>query len=309
MLDAASKIVHITTDDNLANRNNLNDVENNEFLKASKDSETHQLNTQPVNLMAFQNASTRWEEHAKGIGSAYDAQLGEAPTSGTPFKLQAAIIAQGEGLHGKRKGKIATHLGEIYRDWILDDLVKEMNNQQEFQEELSLDEMQYVAKAISTNEANKKVVQMVLAGQIPTPEEIALFTQLVQDEFKKGGNKKFFSLLKNELKDLPMDVEINVAGKQKNLSGVSDTLSNLLTRIMANPQAFVATMQIPGAAESFNDLLESSGVSPWRFGDMTHEQTQSMMQPPQPGQPQPGAVPSPLQQPLSPAQPAPAPAG
>src|ERR1035437_586311 len=71
MLDAAAKIVHITTDDGLAARNNLNDVENNEFLKASKDSETHQLNTQPVNLMAFQNASNRWEEHAKGIGSAY----------------------------------------------------------------------------------------------------------------------------------------------------------------------------------------------------------------------------------------------
>lgn len=288
MLDAASKIVHLTSDQGLASRNDLNDVENNQFLKVDKETVTQQLNTQPVNLVAFQNASTRWEEHAKGIGSAYDAQLGESPTAGTPFKLQNAIIAQGDGLHAKRKGKIATFLGEVYRDWILPDLVKEMNNEQEFVAELSLEELEYCADAVITNAANDKIKQIVLSGEVPTPEGIEQYKQQMRDSFMKS-NKKFFSLLKNELKGLPVDVEINIAGKQKDLSRVADTMSNIFRQIFANPQGFIATMQIPGASESFNDLLEASGVSPWRFNQLSQQKAQEMMQP----------VPSPLSTPVA----------
>lgn len=296
MLDAASKIIHITTDSGLAQRNKIGDMEQNEFITAKENTETHQLNTQPVNLIAFQNASTRWEEHAKGIGSAYDAQLGESPTSGTPFALQNAIIAQGEGLHAKRKGKIATHLGEVYRDWILEDLAQEMSNEKEFSEELSLDEMQYVAESIVTNETNTRIKEMVLSGETPTPEIVDTFKQVVREGFMKGGNKKFFKILKGELKGLPLDVEVNIAGKQANLAQVADKMSNLFRQIFANPQGFVATMQIPGASSSFNELLESSGMSPWKFNELTQAKAQQMMQ-------QPGAVPSPMQQPLSTGQP------
>lgn len=285
MLDASSKIVHITTDEGLASRNNINGVEQNEFLKASKDSITQQLNTQPINLVAFQNASNRWEEHAKGIGSAYDAQLGQSPTAGTPFKLQDLVTTQGDSLHKKRQGKIATHLGEAYRDWYLPDLVKEMNNEQEFVEELSLDELEYCAESIVTITTNDRLKQMVLAGQDVTPEQRDLFKQLVKDEFMKSSTK-FFSILKNELKGLPVDVEINIAGKQKDLSHIADVMTNLLRQIMANPQGFLTTLQIPGASSAFNDLLESVGASPWKFNQLTQAKTQALMQP------QPGAVPS-----------------
>jgi hypothetical protein len=89
-------------------------------------------------------------------------------------------------------------------------------------------------------------------------------------------NRKFFSILKDELKDLPVDVEINVAGKQADLGHVSDTMSNLLRQIFANPQGFMAAMQIPGAAASFNDMLEASGVSPWRFNKLTQANVEAM---------------------------------
>ena len=288
MLDAASKIIHITTDSSLAARNKITDMEQNEFLVAKENTETHQLNTQPVNLIAFQNASARWEEHAKGIGSAYDAQLGQSPTSGTPFALQNLVTAQGDSLHKKRRGKIATHLGEVYRDWILADLAKEMSNEKEFSEELSLDEMKYVADALVTNETNRMIIEMVLDGEEPTPEMVDVSKQIVRDGFMKG-NKKFFKILKGELKGLPMDVEVSIAGKQKDLGQLATAMSNIFRQVFANPQGFVATMQIPGAASSFNEMIEASGLSPWKFGEMTGEQTQQMMQPPQAG-----AVPSPL---------------
>lgn len=282
MLDAAAKVVHVTTDPTFANKNDLKNIENNEILTAKENTTITQLNTQPVNLVAFENASNRWEEHAKGIGSAYDAQLGQSPSSGTPFKLQDAVITQGEGLHEKRKGKIATHLGEIHRDWVLDDLVREMNNEQEFSEELDLDELQYVADSIVTCQTNDFIKEKIFNGELVGPEEIDSYKQQVRDSFMKGGSKKFFSLLKNELKGLPVDVEIVIAGKQKNLSKMADTMSNIFRQIFSNPQGFVQTMQIPGASSSFNELLEASGVAPWRFNEMNDQQKQALMQPPQP---------------------------
>lgn len=294
LLDAASKIVHITGDRELANRNDITDVENNQILYETPGANTRQLNTQPVNLVAFANAAERWEEHAKGIGSAYDAQLGESPTAGTPFKLQNAIIAQGESLHQFRQGKLATYFGEVYRDWVLDDLVTEMNNEQEFTEELSLDELQMCADALATYEANDRIKKMILEGGTPVQEQVDLFKELVKEDFMKGGSKRFFKTLKNELKGLPVDVEIDIKGKQKDLGKVADTMSNLLRQIMSNPQAFVATMQIPGASASFNDLIESTGGQPWRFNEITGQHMDAMAQASNPA-PAPNAPLSPIQ--------------
>ena len=279
LLDAASKIIHITQDSGMAARNKISDMDNNEFLVEKEGGNTRQLNTQPVNLIAFQNASNRWEEHAKGIGSAYDAQLGQSPTSGTPFALQNAVIAQGEGLHEKRKGKIATHLGEGYRDWILQDLVKEMNNEQEFMEELSLEELQYCVDAVMNYESSNMIKEMVLNGEDINPQIVEQHKQMVKDSFMKGGNKKFFKLLKDELKGLPIDVEINIANKQKNLPAMADKMSNIFRQVFANPQGFVQVMQIPGASNAFNDMLESSGLSPFKFSLMKPEEIQQIVQP------------------------------
>lgn len=296
LLDGASKIVHLTSDRELANRNDISSVENNQVLYESPTANTRQLNTQPVNLIAFANAAERWEEHAKGIGSAYDAQLGQSPTAGTPFKLQDAVIAQGKGLHQFRQGKIATYLGEVYRDWILDDLVTEMNNEQEFVEELSLDELQMCANALATYETNDRIKKMILEGGTPVQEQVDLFKQLVKEEFMKGGNKKFFKTLKNELKGLPVDVEVDIAGKQEDLGKMADAMSNIFRTIFSNPQAFVATMQIPGAAETFNMLIESSGGSPWRFNELTQDHMNAINEASNPTPPQPAAPLSPIQQ-------------
>lgn len=257
MLDAASKTIHITTDAGLATRNKITDVDNGEFLKVAENSTTTQLNTQPVNLPEFTKAAAEWELHAQGISSANDALLGQNPASGTPFKLQELVVQQGKGPHERRKGKIATHLSEIYRDWILPDLVKEMNNEQEFSEELSLDELQYVLDKVVMCETNAMVKEAMLSGQVVTEELVAKHKQMVTDQFMRGGSKRFFKLVQDELKDLPVDVEVNIAGKQKNLSLITDKLANIFRQIIAAPQV----LNDPRAAKIFNMILETSGLS------------------------------------------------
>lgn len=159
-----------------------------------------------------------------------------------------------------------------------------MNKGQKFSEELTLEEMQYVAEQISTNEANKEAVKMTLKyldkeGEAPTQEIINAFKDVTKKDWLKSGNRKFFEVLKDELKDIPLDVYVNITQKQKDMSKTADSITNILTRVMANPQAF---SQIPGIGKTFNELLENAGLSPVDFTQITQAPVQQPQQVQQP---------------------------
>ena len=82
----------------------------------------------------------------------------------------------------------------------------------------------------------------------------------------KGGATRFMEVVKDELKDIPVDVKINVAGKQKNLAERADKLTNLVREFIANGSAI---QQMPGIGKTINELLESSGFSPIDFMQIT----------------------------------------
>jgi hypothetical protein len=260
MLDAAAKQWYQTADPTFATRNNINGADNNEVFVHAEGKPLTPVNTQIINLPAFTQAVTMWEDFAQGISSSNDALFGETPTAGTPFKLQEALIQQGSGLNEYRKGKLATHLGEIYRDWILSDLVKELNKEQEFFEELSLDEMEYFVAAIINCEFETFKKKQLLQGVLVRDEDLETAKQEFRAEFMKD-NKKFIKVMKDELAEIPVDVEINIVGKQKNLALLTDKLTNVFRNVFSNPQI----LDDPRAAKIFNMILENSGLEQMNF--------------------------------------------
>ena len=82
--------------------------------------------------------------------------------------------------------------------------------------------------------------------------------------------------MKDELKDIPVDVYVNIKGKQRNMAQNADKLTNLLRTVLQNPQGFA---QIPGIAKVFNQLLEDSGLSAIDFAPIvTAVQSQSVQE-------------------------------
>jgi len=275
MLDAAAKIIYQTADVAFANRNKITDLENQEILVHEDGKPLSQINTNPVNIRVFENSVAEWEEHAKSMGAAYDPTMGKEPVSGTPFSSLALQVQQGLGMHEYRKGKLATFLDEVYKDWIIPHISKEISKGQEFLSELDLDELQSVADSLVINETNKVIKERILNGELIQDEEIETFKQKTRDEFMKGGNKKFIQILKDELKDAPIDVSVNISGKQKNLAGIVDKLTNVWRSIISNP----AILQQAPMAKLFNQILESSGLSPIDFSGFTAPQPQQIQQP------------------------------
>lgn len=282
MLDAASKVILTSDDETLKAKHptGLKNIENMEVVYRTPGTTIGQVDTFPRNLALFERSVAEWENHAKEISGATDALLGQNPTSGTPFKLQDLVVRQGEGLHAKRRGKNAVFFQEVYRDWIIPQMVKEMTQGVEWLSELSLDEMQYIADCLVRNKAKEFLDEKVLSGQPIDPQEVELYKQKVRDEFVQGGNEQFLKLLKDEIKGLPIAVKVDIADKD-DLSQMVDKLSNVMRFAFStyNPQTGkFAIFDDPRMAKLFNEILEYSGLSPVDFYQQPKEQPQ---QPPQ----------------------------
>lgn len=264
MLDAAAITLLKSTDPSVTARNDVKNMTNLDIIDLAPGTDISTVDTFPRNIALFTQSMQEWQDQARALGAATDAVLGENPTSGTPFALQQQVTQQGLGLHEYRRGQYAKHVQEIYNDWIIPYIEKKVCEGMTFLSELSFEEMQYVMDAVVTNQANEHIIQMVLAGEKPTPDQVDLFKTLARAEFKKKGTSHFLEILKGEFKNKSLRVKVDVKGKNKNLSAQVDGLVNVFRQIIANP----AVLQIPAMGQLFNQIIESSGLDPVDFASL-----------------------------------------
>ena len=285
MLEAVSKIVLKTNKKKITALNNFSNMKNGQILDMDGDGTLDQLVLQPYNKGAFDEFMNRLEQSGRVIGSASDPALGLNPVSGTPLGTTEIVTQQGIGIHEYRQGKIATFWAEVYRDWVLPHLSKEINKGSKWLDELTLSELQDVAEKITTKQANDKIKQMILSGEIPTQEEIDAFRTTLKETFMKGGEKRFLEIIKDEFAGLPTDVEISIKGKQRNLAEVTSKLNSVF-RTLLTPGVIQQVQQSEGLSDLLNQVFESVGFSPVNFGTITGQQMQPAQPVPSPMQPQ-----------------------
>lgn len=277
MLEATSKTVLLTTDKKLKNQK-FTEIKHGQTLELEDGKRFEQMVLQPINKTAFDNYVNKWEQVARTIGSASDPQLGLNPVSGTPLGTTEIVTSQGIGIHEYRQGKMADFWAEIYREWILPKCVEEINKGSKWLDDLSLQELQEVAEKISTKQSNERIKKLVLSGKMVTPEEQQMMTSVIKETFMKGGEKRFLEAAKDELKDLPTDVEISISNKQKNMAEVVSKLNSVF-RTLFTPGAIQAIQANKGLSDLLNNILESGGLSPVNFASFTTQPQASPMQP------------------------------
>jgi hypothetical protein len=142
MLEAVSKVILKTNKKSVKSKNNWANMKHGTIVDLDGDGTLEQLNLQAINKTAFDNFTNKWEQVARTIGSASDPQLGLNPTSGTPLGTTEIVTQQGQGIHEFRQGRIAGFWQEIYVDWVLPHLAREIKKGSKWLDTLSLDELQ-----------------------------------------------------------------------------------------------------------------------------------------------------------------------
>ena len=264
MLDAASKIIIKTTDPAMKQKHptGLKDLDNLSIVEVEDGKDAGVMDTTPRNYAMFERKVAEWEEHARTMGSANEAVLGQSPSSGTPFKLQNLVTQQGLGLHEYRRGKLATAIFYVYTDWILQHIKVDLNKGAKFLETLSMKELQTIADSFVQYEANQIIKKKILAGEEITPAMVDKAKADIRMSFMKRGNKHFLQIFENEMADVPIAVRVSVDGKQKDFDKITDKLVNIIRQIIAAPQI----LDDPRMADLFNQIIEFSGFSPIDFG-------------------------------------------
>lgn len=267
MLDAAAVTILQSDDPTVRAKNpkGLKGTKNLEIIDVALNTNVRQIDTFPRNMRLLDKSINDWEVHAQNLGGAQDPLMGKEPSAGTPFASVQAQIQQGMGLHDYRRGQFAKHIEEVYNDWIIPHIEKEITNGFDFLSELSLEEMNYCAENMAINAWNRYSTDKILALGVFVEGEKEVFLSQYKEDFKKGGNKRFLQALKKEFKDTKLGVKVSVAGKSKNLGQMTDKIVNIFRFAFSNPVGFSQVMQIPGMAKSFNTILEYSGMEPADF--------------------------------------------
>lgn len=281
--EAASKVPVVTDDETFTGQSNLQDMENLEVVKVAQGSYMRAMETAaPASVQLLTNAVDEWFNQAQLAGAAQDPILGKEPVSGTTFRGQERTVSQGRGPHDRKRGKRAKFIEEVYRKMIIPQIKREIVKGKKFLATLTNDELAWISDQLATNYANSKLKERMFKGEIPTPDEKEELTKFFKAQFSKGGNKRLIEIIKDELKDVEINIGINVANKQKDLANLSDKLLSIFQYVFANPQAFQQAMQIPSLAKSFQDILEFGGLNQSDFLSLTQpmaEAAQPMAQP------------------------------
>jgi len=263
MLEAGAKTLLSTDDPAYTNRNKIQDMDNLEITVTEEGKVIRQIPTaNPAGIQLIEGSINSWFTFAQTAGAADDPLMGKEAASGTTFRGQERSVAQGRGLHDKRRGQRAKFFELLYRKFIIPDIVSEILEGKEFMATLTTEELTWVADQLATNETNTRIKDMILnEGKMVTKEEQDMFTETFKTGFLKKGNKHLIKMLKKEFTGVEVKMGINIAGKQKNIAGLSDKLLSVFETVLANPQGFQQTMQIPAMARAFEDILEYSGLT------------------------------------------------
>ena len=297
LLEAASKVTLYTDDPSYTQKSKIQDMENLEIGTIEDGKRIYQTPTAaPTNIQLYSNDIDQWYVHAQTSGQANDPLMGVEGKSGTTFKGQERSVAQGRGSHDRRRGQRAKLIEEIYRDWIIPDMIKEITKGKKFLATLSTEELGWVSEQLATNQANMRIKDLILENKEDvTPEKQQTFMELFKKDFLKKGNKHLFEIVKGEFADMEVKMGIAIANKQKNLADLSDKVLSIFQFIFQNPQGFQQAMQIPVLAKSFENILEFSGMSIGDFSSLIKPMPQPVEQPmqmeePTQAQPQPMAL-------------------
>lgn len=290
MLDAASKVILKTTDAQVKQKhpNGLKDMESLELVEVEDGKDIGQVNTTPVSFGLFEKKVNEWDAIARTLGGASDVLLGENPTSGEPFKTTNLVTQESHGLHDYRRGKYAVFMGKVYTDYVLKHLMEDITEGKKFLETLSMKELQQVIEAMVVCQVNDIKKEKMLNGEEIVPADMAQLEAGIRKNFAKKGSDWFLEIFKDEMRDVPTVVKVNVAGKQKDLAKITDKIVNVIRQVIAAPQI----LNDPRMAQLFNEIIELSGLSPLDFSQPIAQNALPPAAQPTPSPIQPSVVPN-----------------
>jgi len=245
------------TPDSLLQSNILNDCDNGDILVAPNG--IAPLMNEERNLSAYVEEERRVDDLVVGLTSSYDVVRGETMPSGTPFRSVAVQNINAAKLFDFKRENLGLFLKEVYREWIIPRLLKELNKEHILDMSDSSEEYKQFEEAIVKFRTWRAIQEMIKKGIKFDWGQIDMIKSAIRE---KISNKKL-KIPVDYYKGFELDVDMNITGEKYNKSAVLESKFNLLEIIAKNP----AILENPQTVKLFNQIAELSGTSPLEIGE------------------------------------------
>jgi len=273
-MEYTTKVVGQSASKKLKGRNLLNEVDDGTILEHEDGKPITALNLLPAGgLQQYSNLIQQWYNQLEKTTSAYSAQRGETPPSGTPFRLQATVLQQSSSVFKTLQQEFGIFLTEIFEDWVMPYLSSRLNREHILAYEFSPDELKNIDKLFSIKEAGSRSVKMILGDKPFTQEDYDAWLQVADDFIKSTKGQRFIQIPENFYKGFKAKLTVNITGEQRNKAATLESLSNILTVYASNPNM----ANDPVASQLLARIIELSGagISPVAITEAINEKAKT----------------------------------
>lgn len=292
-MEYTSKVIGQSASKKLKGRNLLTEIDDGTILEHEDGKPITALNLLPSGGLAqYNNLIQQWYGQLEKTTSAYAAQRGDTPPSGTPFRLQATVLQQSSSVFKNLQQEMGIFITEIIEDWVLPYLSKNLNKAHILSYEFSPEELKQIDDSFAKSQANKKAIDMILSGKMVTQEQYDGWMNFASDFIKQTKGQRFIQIPDNFYKDLEAKVTVNITGEQRNKAATLESLNNILITYASNPNL----SQDPVASQLLAKIIElsGSGISPVSITGAINEKNKLIQSQPMAQQTTPQTQPQPM---------------
>jgi hypothetical protein len=293
-MEYTTKVIGQTASKKLKGRNLLTETDDGTILETEDNKPITSLNLLPSGGLQQYNALiTQWYDQLQKTTSAYSAQRGDTPPSGTPFRLQATVLQQSNNVFKTLQQEMGIFITEIIEDWVLPYLATKLNKEHILSYDFSPEELKMIDDKFTAKEANQRAIDAILSGKIVTQEEYDGWIENADEFIKQTRSQRFIEIPKDFYKNLKAKVTVNITGEQRNKAATLESLNNILITYASNPNL----SQDPVASQLLTKIIELSGagISPVSITGAINEKAKKDAETMQNNaQMQTGAIPSPM---------------
>lgn len=256
-MEYTTKVIGQSASKKLKGRNLLTETDDGTILETEENKPITALNLLPSGGLQQYNALiTQWYDQLQKTTSAYSAQRGDTPPSGTPFRLQATVLQQSNNVFKTLQQEMGIFITEIIEDWIMPYLATKLNKEHILAYDFSPEELKEIDNKFTAKEANKRAIEQILSGKMVTQEEYDGWIEGYDEFIKQTKSQRFIQIPKDFYKNLKAKVTVNITGEQRNKAATLESLNNVLITYASNPNL----ANDPVASQLLMKIIELSGA-------------------------------------------------
>jgi len=275
-MELASKVI-LYTDSQKISGNAITGVDHGHIFQMQKGDQLGQLNLAASSMPQYENLIGLWDTQYNKVSSTFDANTGEAPTSGTPYSQTALLNQVANSPFEYQREVWGIFLNEILNDWVKPHLKKKIMKKHYLVSEFDDKELTMIDESISEFEAKKMLKEALLQGKVMSRQEYVEAKEAIMGAFATIGSKREMDIPQGYL-DIEGNITANITGELKNKGAILQSLDNIMRTIVSsfNPNTGqFGVLQDPILNEIMGQIVELSGV-PLSFGQIKATNTKAV---------------------------------